>query len=208
MFGMVWPGGASEPTAGCVIVDGSGVVVAIQRDPDGLPSDLPILGSPRHWVVPGAVDAHVHVGFDPGVNPSATRWEQAAAAQVGGLDTGLVAVRDLGAPIELALACRTGRRVPPPGAPAVSVSGPILTSPGGYPTRSWGSGGYAEFIAGPVQARTVVQRLAATGVDLIKVALEPGSVGWPVPDPATVRAVVDAAHALGLGVVAHALGGR
>jgi imidazolonepropionase-like amidohydrolase len=42
-------------------------------------------------------------------------------------------------------------------------------------------------------------------VSVIKIALEPGSTGWPVPDPATVRATVEAAHSAGLRVVAHAL---
>jgi imidazolonepropionase-like amidohydrolase len=85
------------------------------------------------------------------------------------------------------------------------VCGPILTAAGGYPSRSWGADGYAEFVSSPAQARWVVQRLAAAGVDLIKLALEPGSAGWPVPQPRVVRAIVEAAHEAGLPVIAHAL---
>jgi imidazolonepropionase-like amidohydrolase len=49
-----------------------------------------------------------------------------------------------------------------------------------------------------------VRGLAADGVDLVKLALEPGA-GSPVPQPVVVRAVVETAHRLGLPVVAHAL---
>ncbi|HEX2308041.1 MAG TPA: amidohydrolase family protein, partial [Jatrophihabitantaceae bacterium] len=80
----------------------------------------------------------------------------------------------------------------------------IVTAPGGYPSATWGRDGFAAFAADPAQARVVVHRLAMTA-DVIKIALEPGPAGWPVPDPATVRAVVEAAHSAGLLVVAHAL---
>jgi imidazolonepropionase-like amidohydrolase len=56
-------------------------------------------------------------------------------------------------------------------------------------------------VASPEEARRAVERLDA---DVVKVALEP-SGGQPVPDVATVRAVVDAAHARGLPTTAHAL---
>jgi imidazolonepropionase-like amidohydrolase len=48
--------------------------------------------------------------------------------------------------------------------------------------------------------------LVTDGVDVVKIALEPGGFGWPVPSPQVVRAVVDEAHRAGLAVVAHALG--
>src|ERR1700760_2641252 len=85
------------------------------------------------------------------------------------------------------------------------AAGRILTAPGGYPSRSWGRDGYATFIDNPAAARPVVQRLAADGVDLIKVALDPGEAAWPVLSPAILAAVVSAAHDTGLPVVAHAV---
>jgi imidazolonepropionase-like amidohydrolase len=124
---------------------------------------------------------------------------------VSGTETGLVGLRDLGAPMAWASRWRTGHRPCLPGAPFIAVSGPILTAAGGYPSRSWGANGYAEFVSSPAQARWVVQRLAAAGVDLIKLALEPGDQRWPVPGPRVVRAITDAAHSAGLPVIAHAL---
>jgi len=109
-----------------------------------------------------------------------------------------VAVRDLGAPPRLAAA------VSGTGPPAVAVAGPVVTAPGGYPGATWGAGGFAAYAGSPRRARSLVASLAADGVDLVKVALEPGG-GAPVPGPAVLRALVDAAHAAELPVTAHAL---
>ncbi|HEV2890224.1 MAG TPA: amidohydrolase family protein [Frankiaceae bacterium] len=129
------------------------------------------------WVGPGIVDAHVHLAFGP--------MDEMLRRSV-------VAVRDLGAPPALAARIRASN---------VAVAGPLLTAPAGYPSRSWGADGFARFVAGPDDARRAVRELDA---DLVKVALEP-SGGQPVPDAETVRAIVDAAHARGLAVTAHAL---
>ncbi|MGI8665469.1 MAG: amidohydrolase family protein [Jatrophihabitans sp.] len=198
--GTIWTGGTAEPVAGVLVLDGAGRMVALRTNRDGLPADLPVFGGPEHWVVPGLVDAHVHLGFDRAARP-----DPYGRFTVSGQHTGLVAVRDLGAPLAWATRWRTGHRPGTPGSPFVAVSGPILTAAGGYPSRSWGAEGYAEFVSSPAQARWVVQRLAAAGVDLIKLALEPGDQGWPVPEPRVVRAIVDAAHQAGLPVIAHAL---
>jgi imidazolonepropionase-like amidohydrolase len=187
--GTVWAGGGAAPVEGVVVVDGAGRVDRI--GPVGqvpVPGGLPVYGGPGHWVGPGLTDAHVHV----------------AVSGVPALATGLVAVRDLGAPAAVARVVRTGHRRPAVGQPFVAVAAQIVTAPGGYPSVTWGRDGFAAFAADPAQARVVVQRLAVVA-DVIKIALEPGPAGWPVPEPATIRAVVDAAHSAGLPVVAHAL---
>jgi imidazolonepropionase-like amidohydrolase len=183
-----------------VVVDGSGRVSDVVFGPrPNLPHELLVLGGEHHWVLPGIIDAHVHLGFDPVADPDH------GSAAISGLDTGLVGVRDLGAPMRWAGHWQTGRRHAAPGSPFVAVCGPILTAPGGYPSRSWGAGGYAEFVDSPVRARSQVQHLASEGVDLIKVALERGVADWPVLGPDVLLAVVKTAHSLGLPVVAHAL---
>ncbi|MEP6853717.1 MAG: amidohydrolase family protein [bacterium] len=187
--GRVWTGDVAEPFDGAVVVDDSGRVVRCA--PNGQidwPPDLPTIGGTGWWVGPGVVDAHVHLQF---ADPSAL------------LAAGLVAVRDLGGPPTSARQWRTGHRTPRAGRPFIAVSGPILTATGGYPTRSWGPA-VGAFVDSPAAARSSVLALAADGVDVIKVALEPGP-GWPVPSPSTVRAVVHTAHRAGLAVCAHAL---
>ena len=188
--GIVWPGGAAEPFDGIVIVDGHGVIAACgPRTAIEPPPDLPTHGGPDSWIGPGICDAHVHLAFGG--------LEQSLAA-------GLVAVRDLGAPPNRAATWRSGHRRPARGRPFVASSGPVLTATGGYPSQSWGAGGFAVFADTPADARNAVRDLAVGGADVIKIALEPAR-GWPVMGPATVRAAVETAHAAGLGVVAHAL---
>jgi imidazolonepropionase-like amidohydrolase len=219
--GTVWTGGDAEPMLGILVLDGDGRVADLRTERATLPSDLLVLGGQNHWVVPGSVDAHVQLSRQHAAGlatePAQLATESAGpatrqatdsaelAAGPTGLETGLVGIRDLGAPLRLAIQWRTGHRLPPPGWPVVAVSGPALTAPGGYPSGGWSTGGVAEFVNSPVQARWAVQRLAADGVDVIKLALDPGPHGWPVPPPTVVRAVVRAAHQAGLAVVAHAL---
>ncbi len=196
--GTVWTGGDSEPAPGVVVLDGSGRVSHLGDDRSVLPADLLVLGGPNHWIVPGIVDAHVHL-FSNGAAPDA---EPELAGQ---LHTGVVGVRDLGAPSRLAIRWRTGHRPPPPGSPFIAVSGPIFTASDGCPSRSGGPDGFAEPVTSPTHARWAVQRLAAEGIDVVKIALDGGGAGWAAPAPAVVRAIVDAAHAAGLPTVAHAL---
>jgi imidazolonepropionase-like amidohydrolase len=190
--GLLWTGGAARAYDGVLVVGADGRVAAlgpVAAVP--VPGDVRLLGGPDCWIGPGVVDAHVHLAF--GTAEEALRG-------------GVVAVRDLGAPRGDALRWRTGHRSPPPGRPYIGVAGPILTAPGGYPSRSWGADGFAAFVANPAGARQAVRHLAGDGVDLVKIALEPGADDqWPVPAPAVVRAAVDAAHDAGLRVVAHAL---
>jgi imidazolonepropionase-like amidohydrolase len=190
--GAVWTGGAADAFDGVVVVDPGGRIAAL--GPAGavrLPAGLRVLGGADCWIGPGVVDAHVHLAF--GTAEEALRG-------------GVVGLRDLGAPRTDALLWRTGHRRPPAGRPHIGVAGPILTAPGGYPSRSWGENGFAAFVANPAAARQAVRHLAGDGVDLVKIALEPGADDrWPVPPPAVVRAVVEAAHDAGLRVTAHAL---
>jgi imidazolonepropionase-like amidohydrolase len=173
--GAVWPGGDAPPIPNGVVLVADGRVAALGpagavEVPDGVEQINGV------WVGPGIVDAHVHLAFGT-----------AEAMRNGGA----VAVRDLGAPPADARHWR---------GPAVAVAGPLLTAPGGYPSRSWGADGFATFVATPDDARDAVKAL---DVDVVKVALEPS--GGPVPALDTVRAIVDAAHARGLAVTAHAL---
>ena len=188
--GTVWTGDRAEPFDGVVVVDGSGRVVRCAPTASiTLPDDLPVLGGEGCWIGPGVTDAHVHLAFG-GLSES--------------LAAGVVGLRDLGAAPALAQLWRTGHAPVPAHRPFVAVSGPILTAPGGYPSRSWGRDGVAHFVDSPARARAAVQLLAAEGVDVIKIALEPDR-GWPVPSPTTVRSIVETAHTAGLAVVAHAL---
>ncbi|MGK3879516.1 hypothetical protein ABI055_14800, partial [Enterococcus faecium] len=61
--GTVWTGGPAEPEPGVLVIDAQGRVAALRADRQGLPDDLLVLGGANHWIVPGLVDSHVHLGF-------------------------------------------------------------------------------------------------------------------------------------------------
>ncbi|MFC8921976.1 hypothetical protein [Cellulosimicrobium sp. NPDC057127] len=89
--------------------------------------------------------------------------------------------------------------------PHVTFAGAFLTAPGGYPSdRSWAPDGSVVEIATPDEAVAAVDRQLASGASFVKVALN--SDAGPVPDDATLAAVVGRAHERGVAVVAHAEG--
>ncbi|MBV9098372.1 MAG: amidohydrolase family protein [Frankiaceae bacterium] len=178
--GPLWLGSGPSYDDGRVLISADGLIADVGAardiDPDGF-EEIRV-----GWVGPGLVDAHVHLGFG---EPDHV------------LRHGVVKVRDLGAPPADAARYRNLA------APRVEVAGPLLTAPGGYPSRSWGSAGYAAFVDDPDQVERLVAGLC-TQVDVIKLALEP-SGGQPVPSPEVAAAVVRVAHDNDREVTCHAL---
>jgi imidazolonepropionase-like amidohydrolase len=130
------------------------------------------------YLAPAFIDSHVHLAYLP-----------LEAEMMAG---GVAAAVDLAAP-ESFLSADHGRL-------RVLGSGPMITSPGGYPLDSWGKDGYGIGCADAASARSAVDRLKTLGARIIKVPLtDPG------PDDATLRAAVERAHELGLKVAVHAL---
>lgn len=133
------------------------------------------------WIVPAAIDSHVHLAVMP------------AGRRV--LAGGVAAVVDLGAPI--------GTLTRPEEPPALLVlrSGPMITARRGYPTQDWGADGYGLEVDGADAAARAVDTLADAGARVIKVPV----MDAPTLDAKALRAIVARAHARGLKVVAHAL---
>lgn len=155
----------------------AGRVAAIEGAPIGTANEDRRAGGA---LFPGFVDAHVHLSF----------FDELAV-----LTGGVTAVLDLAEPETYAFAPHAPLRW--------RASGPLITAPGGYPTRSWGEHGYGLEVAGPSEAREAVARLADFGAAMIKVAIEPSA--GPVLEPESLAALIDAAHGRGLKVAAHAL---
>jgi imidazolonepropionase-like amidohydrolase len=108
---------------------------------------------------------------------------------------GVTTVLDFGAPPDYATSPHPPLRF--------RFAGTLLTVPGGYPTRSWGAGGYGTELRTADEARDAVVRWADAGAAIIKVALEPNE--GPMLGPHLLHAIVETAHARGLRVGAHAL---
>ncbi|MCX3061733.1 amidohydrolase family protein [Streptomyces beihaiensis] len=178
-------------------------------------ADEPRLDFPRGTVLPGLIDAHVHLCFDAGTDPVATFQGQddetlldAMTARAGQLvAAGVTTVRDLGdrggLALRLAGEVAAGRAVGPR---IVSAARP-LTPPRGH---CWFLGGE---VSGLAEIRDLVRENAAAGAHVIKVMAtgggltEGGARTWESQFcDEELAAVVDEAHRAGLPVAAHAHG--
>lgn len=194
--------------AGVVFVDG-GRIVGVESPGCDIPSDCELVDRPRGTLLPGLIDAHVHLVGDSG--PGALeRLAEAAPDDMARtierslrihLSTGVTTVRDLG---DKAWAVVDRRARPTAGLPTVVASGPPVTSRGGH---CWYMGGEA---SGADGLRAAVRERAEHGVDLVKVMASggmttPGSAVDQAQFTAAELAVVVAeAHEFGLPVTVHA----
>jgi imidazolonepropionase-like amidohydrolase len=134
------------------------------------------------WLVPGVIDAHVHLAYWPVAEDVARH--------------GVAAVVDLAAPLRTLDELRGS-------ALRVIASGPMLTRPDGYPLDAWGSDGYGIGCADADAVRAAIAELAGRGARVVKLAITDDGL-----DPALVPVAVAAAHERKLLVAVHALGDR
>jgi imidazolonepropionase-like amidohydrolase len=142
------------------------------------------------FVMPAVADRHVHIGLsDP------------AAVLAGGV----TAVRDLAWPVERIFSLADASEMPSFDGPLIRAAGPMLTSPGGYPTRDgWAPPGTGRELTSVEDATAAVEELARLGAAAIKVSLNADA--GPTPSDAELAAICDAAHVADLPVTAHAQG--
>lgn len=201
------PGPVTVLMAGDRIVD---VTSGWPHLPDGCES----VDAPGTCVLPGFVDAHVHLCGDgepgalerlAGVDPD-TLGGVVEASLRAHLAVGVTTVRDLGDRSGAVLDWRS--RAAATGAaadfPTVVASGPPLTSVGGH---CWMLGGEA---AGVEALRAAVRDRVGRGADVVKVMASGGAM-TPGTDLAACQftldelcAVVDEAHTAGSAVTVHA----
>src|SRR3954449_696502 len=158
------------------------------------PAGVPVVDARGGTVLPGLIDAHVHVY--PGALQAALR-------------SGVTTELDMFA--DPSLVRSLGQQASSdPSAADLRSAGIGATAPGGHPTRLVEQGMLAPFptVAGPEQAEAFVAARVAEGSQFLKVILEDGTTtghSYPTLTADTVRALVHAAHAQGLLVVAHTL---
>ena len=194
---------------GFVVVTGSTIRYAGSSPPPGAVRATTV-ELPGLYLMPGLIDTHVHLCFDPAADDCVGLLEaqddrellvamtgRARRAARGGVTT----IRDLGDRSYLAvqLAATGDGEIP-----TILAAGPPLTSPGGH----------CHYLGGEVssvgQALDAVAEHCARGSDLIKIMVT-GGILTSSSDPGqmqfgqdTVRVVVTAAHARGRRVAAHA----
>lgn len=142
------------------------------------------------FLMPGVVDRHVHIGMaDP-------------FSVVAG---GVTAVRDLGWPPEVVLSMAGASEGPAFNGPLIRAAGPMLTCPGGYPTRSgWAPNGTGLEVRGAEEAAGAASVLLEAGAAVLKVALN--SEAGPTLSDQDLVAICDVAHRGGTIVTAHCQG--
>jgi imidazolonepropionase-like amidohydrolase len=189
-----------------VLVDGT-TIAGVEPASAAVPAGCPVTDLPGTTLLPGLIDAHVHLCGDSSMQ-ALDRFPELSdddldaivrdslAAQLAG---GVTAVRDLGdARWAVADRHRGGA------GPTVVAAGPPITSVGGHCA---GMGGE---VAGVEGLRAAVRERAEHRVDVVKI-MTSGGLMTPGTDAFAcqftldeVRAVVEESHALGLPVTAHA----
>jgi imidazolonepropionase-like amidohydrolase len=185
---VAWLGPGRVVRHAVIRVDGGEVAYAgpERRAPPAVVETIEVDG----FLMPAVADRHVHIGL------SSVRSVLAG---------GVTAVRDLAWPPEEIFPVADASESTSFHGPLVRAAGPMLTAPGGYPTRSgWAPPGTGLELRGPDHATSVVDSLAARGAAHIKVSLN--AEAGPTPTDAELSAVVAAARRHGLPVTAHPQG--
>ncbi len=165
-----------------------------------------VVSLPGRTIVPGLIDAHVHIR--PSASPPAMADAQrdADAHFKAFLRAGVTTVLDLGTERHVVFAYRQRIRDRALLAPSLLAAGSGLTPTGGHPCYE-GTPAFdlCAFVDDPADAARAVEDLAPDEPDVIKVLVESGSDDRPLPeiDSDTLRAITDAAEARDTAVFAH-----
>src|SRR5262245_45825898 len=211
--GRAFDGERVAPGGALVLVD-DGRIAGVEPGMASAPEGCRVLEVPGGTVLPGLVDAHVHLcadGTDGALDRIGGPGEDAMMAVIEEslrrhLAAGVTTVRDLG---DRRFAVLDWRSSPASGGgvyPAVVTAGPPITSVGGHCASMGGEA------AGADQLRAAVRERAERGADVVKIMTSGGfaTAGTQVMlcqfAHDELRILVEEAHAAGLPVTAHAHG--
>lgn len=184
-----------------VLIDGERVAAVGTVGSLPVPADARRISTEGMTVLPGLWDMHVHLMLNG--HADYAHWDRtylpqlrdvimpASAKQL--LLAGVTGARDLGAPLEDSIAVRDAIRSGRIPGPTLFVSGPFIqkTPYPGTEAFRWG-------VNSPADARAKVRRIAAAGVDVVKL------IDQDQMSDAEILAIVDEAKRHKLPVVAHA----
>lgn len=187
-------GRGGPPLADAIVAIRAGRIVAVGRAGTmRLPPGTPIRNLRGKTILPGFVNAHVHI---TNLSDQALKgWTRA----------GVTTVVDLAGVPHVLLARRRALAASNDlSYPRLLVAGPFFTVPGGHPIPTSGLSNEVVVIQGPADARAKVTALINTGVNLIKIVVSGRTdMKWPELSNAEIAAITATAHARGVRVVAH-----
>lgn len=205
---------------GIIVVD-SGQIKAVEKD-DQLnqwlssdnKSDVEVIDLGDVTVMPGLIDAHVHLGFNGGLDPvgrmKSRTNDQLLMEMIYNarllLRSGVTTARELGARDFLDLVVREGVEEGFVEGPNLVVSNRPITTTGGH---CWYMGCECD---NETEIRKAVRKHAKAGADLIKImstggAITKGTFPWQARfSLKEIKAATEESHALGLKVASHAHG--
>ncbi|MBV9325603.1 MAG: amidohydrolase family protein [Chloroflexi bacterium] len=196
-----------------VVID-AGRITGVESGPIESPTDAEVVDLGDVTLLPGMIDAHVHLGFDAGPRPVAQMLADSDAtlllrmrlAARRALAAGITTVRDLGDRNYLGVTLRDWFRSGAELGPEIIAAGPPVTVTGGH---CHFMGGEAD---GELEVRRGVRTRVKSGVDVIKIMATGGHMtpgtnpSQPQYTVAELQAAVEEAHRLGRSVTAHAHG--
>jgi len=221
----------AEPASGQVLTQQTilvrnGRIVSITSGYSRIPSGAKLVDLKSAFVLPGLIDSHVHITNEQGPNARINQFLATSADDaISGagfamktLEAGFTTVADLGADANAILALRNGIAKGVIGGPRIITSAGTISVHGGHGDANGMPRDIALMLRGPGVcsgaddcARAVRERVR-DGADLIKITATGGvlsntaaGLGQQFTD-AELAAIVQAAHAMGRKVTAHAHG--
>jgi imidazolonepropionase-like amidohydrolase len=214
-----------------IVIDGTTITDVLPAAAYGSGDGREVRDARDLTAMPGLIDAHVHISYDPDPGDS---WKlQDLTASVGylaiqgstfahaTLSAGFTTVRDLCARGYANLAVRDAIEAGLVDGCRVMACGLPLCATGGHfdhvaPHRNVEVPERAEVVDSPDEARRAVRRQLRRGADLIKIAIDgrvgssfdPRSSEWQELSRPELEAICRAAHEAGRRVAAHTGGGR
>lgn len=170
---------------GVLLVRGGKVIAVGPTTSVRVPAEAEIINLADKYIIPGLISAHVHVSDVQGLRPPAYT-EENALRQLGVFARyGITTVWSLGGEKEPAFRLRDAQNTAALERTRLYLAGDVITG------------------KTPEEARQMVAKVAATKPDVIKIRVDDNLGTSAKMTPEVYRAVIAAAHRLGLRVAAH-----
>jgi imidazolonepropionase-like amidohydrolase len=189
---------------GIVVVQGTQVIEVVYGATS--PGPGTVVDLTGQTILPGLIDAHTHLFANAGPRGWSGSNDFLDAHLKAFLRSGVTTLLDLGSPAMEVFTYRARIQAGQLRGPNLFAAGPLLTPTGGHPCYSGTvPGDFCGFLDQPSEVNGVLAQLLPQRPDVIKLVLEPGIPGDPLPEltAPVVAAVQAVALDAGLQTVMH-----